>query len=60
MSKDNKQIQKYADLKRRPIKFNKGDDMLLKLTMQIWKKIIGKTRHQGLVQRYDGSFEVME
>ena len=36
-----------------------GDKVLLKLTPQIWKKIMG-TKHRGLVPRYDGPFEVIE
>ena len=41
------------------MEFDVGDRVLLKLTPQIWKKILGKNQHRGLVLRYDGSFEVM-
>ena len=53
-------VQKYENLKQRPLEFEKGDMVLLKLTPQIWKKTIGKNQHRGLVPRYDGSFEIKE
>ena len=51
---------KYANQKRRVMEFNEGVKELLKLTPQIWKKIMGKTKHRGLVTRYDGPFEIIE
>jgi hypothetical protein len=42
------------------LEFSEGDKVLLKLTPQIWKKIIGKTKHRWLVPRYDGLFKIME
>ena len=54
-----KRMVKYANQKRRPLEFDVGDRVLLKLTPQIWKKIVGTNRHRGLVPRYDGPFEVM-
>ena len=42
------------------LEFSEGNKVLLKLTPQIWKKIIGKTNHRGLVPRYDGLFKIME
>jgi hypothetical protein len=33
----------YANQKRRLLEFIEGDKVLLKLTPQIWKKIVGKT-----------------
>jgi hypothetical protein len=35
-------MKKYADLKRKPLEFDVGDKVLLKLTPQIWKKITGR------------------
>jgi len=35
-------MTKYADLKKRPIEFDIGDQVFLKLTRQIWKWIRSK------------------
>jgi hypothetical protein len=51
---------KYANQKRRLLEFNMGDKVLLKLTLQIWKKIMGMTQHRGLVPRYDGPFKIIK
>jgi len=51
---------KYANQKRRLLEFSMGDKVLLKLTLQIWKKIMGTTKHRGLVPRFDGPFEIIE
>jgi hypothetical protein len=53
-------MKKYADLKRKPLEFDVGDKVLLKLTPQIWKKITGRLAQRGLIPRYDGPFEVRE
>ena len=37
-----------------------GDQVLLKLTPQIWKKVSSKTRHRSLIPKYDGPFEVLK
>jgi hypothetical protein len=42
------------------LEFGEGDKVLLKLTLQIWKKITGKTKHRWLVPRYDILFKIME
>ena len=42
------------------MEFQVGDQMLLKLTPQIWKKISSKTVHWGLIPKYDGPFEVIK
>ncbi|KAK4389036.1 Retrovirus-related Pol polyprotein from transposon.6 [Sesamum angolense] len=44
---------------RRHVEFSAGDQVLLKLTPQIWKKISSKSVHRGLIPKYDGPFEVM-
>ncbi|KAL0292422.1 UNVERIFIED_CONTAM: hypothetical protein Sradi_6989300 [Sesamum radiatum] len=36
-----------------------GYQVLLKLTPQIWKKIISKIVYRGLIPKYDGPFEVV-
>ena len=53
-------IKKYADRDRRPLEFQVGDKVLLKLTLQIWKKISNKIRQRGLIPKYDGPFEVIK
>jgi hypothetical protein len=53
-------MKKYADRNRRPLEFQVGDLVMLKLTPQIWKKITSKRWHKGLFQWYDGPFEVMK
>ncbi|KAL0462744.1 UNVERIFIED_CONTAM: hypothetical protein Slati_0162000 [Sesamum latifolium] len=50
--------EKYADKGRKPVEFGVGDQVLLKLNPQIWKKISSKTVHHGLISKYDGPFEV--
>ncbi|KAJ4722993.1 Retrotransposon protein, putative, Ty3-gypsy subclass [Melia azedarach] len=60
LAKASRRMKKYADAGRRPLEFDVGDKVLLKLTPQIWKKISSKTVHRGLVPRYDGPFEVVK
>ncbi|RVW30894.1 Transposon Tf2-12 polyprotein [Vitis vinifera] len=55
-----KRMKKYADRDRRPLEFQVGDRVLLKLTPQIWKKISSKTRQRGLISKHDGPFEVIK
>ncbi|KAL5775969.1 hypothetical protein ACOSP7_013526 [Xanthoceras sorbifolium] len=58
LAKAARRMKKYADKHRRPLEFNVGDKVLLKLTPQIWKKITDRRYHKGLIQRYDGPFVV--
>ena len=60
LAKASRRMKKYADTGRRPLEFNVGDNVLLKLTPQIWKKLNIKMVHRGLVPNYDGPFEVMK
>ena len=53
-------MKKYADRNRRPVEFQVGDQVLLKLTPQIRKKVSIKTRHRSLIPKYDGPFEVLK
>ena len=53
-------MKKYADRDHRPLEFQVGDKVLLKLTPQIWKKISSKTRQRGLIPKYDRPFEVIK
>ncbi|KAF7151574.1 hypothetical protein RHSIM_Rhsim02G0166800 [Rhododendron simsii] len=50
---------KNADKGTRPLEFQVGDKVMLKLTPQIWKKINSKKVSQ-LIARYDGPFEVVK
>ncbi|KAK4384457.1 hypothetical protein Sango_3058500 [Sesamum angolense] len=50
-------LKKYADMGRQHVEFGVRDQVLLKLTPQIWKKISSKSVHWGLIQKYDGPFE---
>ena len=60
LEKAARRMKKYADRDRRPLEFQVGDRVLLKLTPQIWKKIRNKTRQRGLISKYDGPFEVIK
>ena len=53
-------MKKYTDCDHRPLEFQVGNKVLLKLTPQIWKKISSKTRQRGLIPKYDGPFEVIK
>ncbi|KAG8368002.1 hypothetical protein BUALT_Bualt16G0131300 [Buddleja alternifolia] len=44
----------------RDVEFSVGENVLLKLTSQIWKKISSKTVHRGLIPKYDGPFEILK
>ncbi|KAK4420212.1 hypothetical protein Salat_2434200 [Sesamum alatum] len=59
LAKAQRRMKKYTDKGRRPIEFSVGDQVLLKLTPQIWKKISAKVVNRGLVPKYDGPFEVL-
>ncbi|KAL0336611.1 UNVERIFIED_CONTAM: hypothetical protein Sradi_4873000 [Sesamum radiatum] len=50
-------LKKYTDMGRRHVEFGVGDQVLLKLTPQIWKKISSKFIHRRLIPKYDGPFE---
>ena len=60
LEKATRRMRKYADRDRRPLEFQVGDRVLLKLTPQIWKKISSKTRQWGLIPKYNGPFEVIK
>lgn len=60
LAKAQRRMEKYANQHRRPLEFQVGDRVLLKLTPQIWKKVTDKRFHKGLVQRYDGPFVVIK
>ena len=60
LAKASRRMKKFADRKRRDLEFAVGDKVMLKLTPQIWKKITDKRYHKGLVQKYDGPFEIVQ
>ncbi|KAK4381994.1 Retrovirus-related Pol polyprotein from transposon.6 [Sesamum angolense] len=59
LAKAQRKTKKYVDMGRRYMEFSVGDQVLLKLTPQIWKKISSKSVHRGLIPKYDRPFEVM-
>ena len=49
LEKASRRMKKYADQGRRPLEFQVGEKVLLKLTPQIWKKIQNKQFQRGLI-----------
>ena len=60
LEKAAKRMKKYANRDRRPLEFQVGNKVLLKLTPQLWTKISIKTRQRGLIPKYDGLFEIIK
>ena len=60
LEKANRRMKRYADQGKRPLEFEEGEKVLLKLTPQIWKKIQNKQFQRGLILKYDGPFEVLK
>ena len=60
LEKAARRMKKYADQHRRALEFQIGDKVLLKLTPQILKKVSSKTRHRGLIPKFEGPFEVIK
>ena len=58
--KAQRRMKKYANKGRKPLEFQVGDKVLLKLTPQIWKKFRSESVHRGLIPKYDGLFEVVK
>ena len=50
----------YADKGKRPLEFQVGDKVLLKLTSLIWRKFRSESVHRGLIPKYDGPFEIVK
>ena len=42
------------------MEFEEVKKLLLKLTPQIWKKILNKQSQRGLIPKYDGLFEIVK
>ena len=60
LEKATRRMKKYADQHRRALEFHIGDKVLLKLTPQILKKVSSKTRHRGMIPKFEGPFEVIK
>ena len=58
--KAQRRMKKYADKGRRPFEFQVGDKVLLKLTLQIWRKFRSEAIHRGLIPKYDAPFEIIK
>ena len=53
-------MKKYADQRRQDLEFQVGDQVMLILTPQIWKKVSSKTVYRGLIPKYDGPFKMIK
>ena len=60
LEKASRCMKKYVDKGRRPLEFEEGEKVLLKLTPQIWKKIRNKQFQRGLLLKYDCPFEIVK
>ena len=58
--KAQQRMKKYADKGRRPLEFQVGNKVLLKLTSQIWRKFRSESVHWGLIPKYDVPFEIVK
>ena len=58
--KAQQRMKKYADKGRRPLEFQVGNKVLLKLTSQIWRKFRSESVHWGLIPKYDVPFELVK
>ena len=47
LEKATRRMKKYADQHRRPLEFQIGDKVLLKLTSQILKKLVARLGKEG-------------
>ncbi len=56
LDKASKKMKKWADKKRRPLEFQVGDLVMVKLPPQQFKAY--RQVHKGLVRRYDGPFPI--
>ena len=53
-------MKKYANKGKRPLEYQVGDKVLLKLTPHIWRNFRSESVHRGLIPKYDGPFEIMK
>ncbi|KAM7485714.1 hypothetical protein LguiA_001723 [Lonicera macranthoides] len=57
LNKARRRMKKWADKKRRPMEFNIGNQVLVKILPQQFKAY--RSVHKGLVRRYEGPFPVI-
>jgi archaellum component FlaC len=57
LEKARKRMKKWADVKRRPLEFNIGDQVLVKIRPRQFKTY--RAVHKGLVRKYEGPFPVI-
>lgn len=53
-------MKKCTNKKRKPLEFQVGNRVSLKLTLQIWKNINTQKVLRGFNPKYDGAFEVIK
>ncbi|KAI5662326.1 hypothetical protein M9H77_21649 [Catharanthus roseus] len=58
LNKASKRMKKWADKKRRPLEFQEGDLVMVKLLPQQFKSF--RKVHKGLIRRYEGPFPVLK
>ena len=49
-----------ADKRRRPLEFQEGEYVLLKLPHQTWKCAVNRRLHPGLLPRFEGPFKIVK
>lgn len=59
LAKVARHMKKYTDQGRRPLEFQVRDQVWLKLTPQVWKKLHCQDVYKGLIARYDGLFVIV-
>ena len=50
-------MKKYTNSTTKTLGFEVGDQVLLKLTPHIWKKIYSETVRRSLIPKYNGCFK---
>lgn len=52
--------KEYVDQGRRPLEFQVREKVMLKLSLQVWKRITAKKGNKGMIKQYEGVFEVLK
>ncbi|TXG60985.1 hypothetical protein EZV62_012348 [Acer yangbiense] len=58
LDKATRKMKKWADTRRRPLEFNEGDLVLIKLLPQQFKSL--RQVHKGLVRKYESLFPIIK